>query len=138
MRADGLKLRPVLSLGWKCMAGEGGSAFNRVLGVATPLLAEAWELLTVEVRVRTEAPAKGEAKPSRGEGIMLGFVGENAPNLIVAVLPAGMRVFELLELVAGEKIARGDCRLGLFSDPCCCSLGSAKGSGKCFGEFAPP
>lgn len=101
-----------------------------MLGVATPLLAEACELPMVDVRVSRGAPAKGETKPSRGEGIMLDCVGENAPNLMVAALPAGIRVLELLELLAGENTARGDCTLGFLMRPCCCSFGSANGSAK--------
>lgn len=54
------------------------------------------------------APAKGEARLFLGEAVVMvaECLGEKSPNFIM-VLPWGNRVFELLELLALEKTAKG-------------------------------
>ena len=81
----------------------------------------------MELLLSSGAPAKGEARVVRGEGMRLDCFGENAPNFMLLMLPAGTRVLELLELPAGEKIARGDCKDGYGARGCCCWM-LAKGS----------
>ena len=104
-------LTPVLVLFWNGMAGEGGSPLALPAGVAWPLPAEFCELM-VELRVMRGAPAKGEARVDRGEGIRLCCLGEKAPNLMVAASPSGSSEQEVLELPPEEKMASGDWRLG--------------------------
>ena len=74
---------------------------------------EVWELKAELLRDSKGAPAKGDAiLETWDEAMTDALIGENAPNLMVATLPAGMRVLELLELPAGENMANGDCKEG--------------------------